>query len=253
MALRRKPSLKKDLLEAARQAQREAGRQREQYRVDQEQYTAVPAELAGDRLADDRLLALLERQRQLHPEDAFAVWWEALPENRRLRLAGIEPDVTSLTPAEKAAVLENLRRRLQEGQQPPPLPPRGEAPIAPPSLKGRAAILQPLQNQAREAGCATRSCGSDGRPSAATRLTLDDLALAVTLNGVKHRVADPRAYAVYKAIAEKDAPTITKNRIRTKVKGVRGQKTIPRLIASLPPALQQTVKWDTNGYWIVLP
>jgi hypothetical protein len=90
-------------------------------------------------------------------------------------------------------------------------------------------------------------------PPPETRLAFDDATLTVALDGTRHRVEDPRAYAVYKAIAKRDAPTITKIGIQAKVRGVKGQKTIPGLIDALPPALRQTVNRDTTGYWIVLP
>jgi hypothetical protein len=92
-----------------------------------------------------------------------------------------------------------------------------------------------------------------GLAGTSARLVFDDATLTITLDGVGHRIEDPKAYEVFKAIAERDAPTINKTGIRKEVKGVNGQKTIPRLIADLPPALRQVVKCNTTGYWIVLP
>jgi hypothetical protein len=90
-------------------------------------------------------------------------------------------------------------------------------------------------------------------PPAGGRLAFDDETLTVTLDGRKHKVDDPKAYHVYKAIARRDTSAITKTQVQSKVKGVAGQKTIPALIKSLPLALKQTVKVDTRGYWHELP
>jgi hypothetical protein len=93
----------------------------------------------------------------------------------------------------------------------------------------------------------------DGNSRSPARVTLDDDSLTVTLDGTPYKVPDPAAYAVYKAILQRDRPRITKAGIRGKVKGVKGQKTIPRLIETLPKALQDTVRWNTHGFWHELP
>jgi hypothetical protein len=85
------------------------------------------------------------------------------------------------------------------------------------------------------------------------RLTFDDDTLTVVLDGKRHKIDDSQAYAVYKSIAQRDTPTITKRGIRSRVRGVRGQKTIPRLLGALPRVLHQTVQVSTKGYWLVLP
>jgi hypothetical protein len=90
-------------------------------------------------------------------------------------------------------------------------------------------------------------------PNRDERLTFDDNTLTVTLDGTPHRIKDPKAYAVFKTICARDTSTITKMQIRVRVKGVAGRKTIPHLIGTLPPTLQQTVKVGTRGYWTELP
>jgi hypothetical protein len=85
------------------------------------------------------------------------------------------------------------------------------------------------------------------------RLAFDDDTLTVTLDGTPHRVLEPRAYAVYKAIVRRQGPTITKAEIRAKIKGLSGQKTIPGLIKILPEPLRKTVSNCNKGYHTVLP
>jgi hypothetical protein len=94
--------------------------------------------------------------------------------------------------------------------------------------------------------------GPNDRPPG-KRLTFDDDTHTVTLDGTAHRIDNPKAYAVYKAIVQRETPTIRKAEISDKVKGVSGKKTIPSLIDTLPPALRKTVKRDTTGYWHELP
>jgi hypothetical protein len=117
------------------------------------------------------------------------------------------------------------------------------------------ALLEDLVGAARmvyEAGLGRQGLHTSEEPK--QRLVFDDHTHTVTLDGTPHKVDDPKAYAVYKAICRRgDAPTITKAQIRVQVKGVGGQKTIPNLIDTLPLALHQTVKRNTNGYWHELP
>jgi hypothetical protein len=113
-------------------------------------------------------------------------------------------------------------------------PPRFVPPIGP----SISELLQPL--------LAPPVAPAAGPPQ---RLAFDDDTHTVTLDGTPYEIADPQAYAVYKAIVGRDGCTITKAQIRARVKGVEGQKTISRLIKTLPLALQQTVKRSTKGYW----
>jgi hypothetical protein len=91
-------------------------------------------------------------------------------------------------------------------------------------------------------------------PPQLDRLTFDDDTLTVTLDGTRYKVDNPKAYEVYKVIVRRDDNSpITKPKIRAKVKQVAGQKTIPNLLDTLPPALRRTVRVDTRGYWRELP
>jgi hypothetical protein len=93
-------------------------------------------------------------------------------------------------------------------------------------------------------------------PAKAQRLLFDDVNHTITLDGVSHHVAEPKAYSVYKAIAQRPANMayITKKNIRLGIKGVAGQKTIPNLIKTLPHSLRKTVRpCPSRGYCIELP
>jgi hypothetical protein len=94
----------------------------------------------------------------------------------------------------------------------------------------------------------------DGTAEAeARRLAFDDDTHTVTLDGVPHKVSDPKAYEVYKTICRRDGATITKREIGGKVKRVAGAKAIPKLIAALPAAVRRTVRSGPAGYWHDLP
>jgi hypothetical protein len=68
----------------------------------------------------------------------------------------------------------------------------------------------------------------------ANRLRLDDETRTVFLDGAQYPVGDSKAYSVYKAIASKKGDPITKTEIGQSVRGVQGEKTIPRLLSKLP-------------------
>jgi hypothetical protein len=90
-------------------------------------------------------------------------------------------------------------------------------------------------------------------PVPETRLSFDDDTLTVTLDGTPHKVEDPKAYEVFKVIVGRESATITKMVIRSRVRGVSGQKTIPNLLKTLPRTLRNTVRVSTRGYWHQLP
>jgi hypothetical protein len=117
-------------------------------------------------------------------------------------------------------------------------------------LAGSADYLRAVVAEARQVYEAEPS---DRTPCPAPRLVFDDTTHTVTLDGEGHHVANPKAYAVYKAIAGRDTTTITKAKIRGKVTGVNEEKTIPNLIKKLPRVLRNTVKVSNNGYWHELP
>jgi hypothetical protein len=89
-------------------------------------------------------------------------------------------------------------------------------------------------------------------PAGHDRLRFDDLTQTVWLDGAPHAVADPKAYAVYLAIAADCPQPITKARLQAKVRGCSGEKKIPALLTGLPDALSQTIHVGTNGYWLNL-
>jgi hypothetical protein len=94
------------------------------------------------------------------------------------------------------------------------------------------------------------------RPAVAVRLSFDDAAWAVTLDGKRIVVDNPKAYQLYKAIAEATEP-LTKPRLRTvlkgKVSGLGGDHTIPRLLKKLPAPLWATLSRTTSGCSARLP
>jgi hypothetical protein len=104
--------------------------------------------------------------------------------------------------------------------------------------------------------CIATLDGATSGLAAPPRLVFDDAAHTVTLDGVPHQVQEPKAYAVYKVIAQPpaDMPYIPKAKIRSLVRGVAGQKTIPRLIKTLPNSLRTTVRpCSGRGYCVALP
>jgi hypothetical protein len=89
--------------------------------------------------------------------------------------------------------------------------------------------------------------------NAAPRLEFDVYSLVITLDGKDYAVNEPKAFAIYKALADAMPQVRTKRDIAGIVKGVGGDKTIPRLLAKLPDALHKTVKQTTAGYSLRLP
>jgi len=93
------------------------------------------------------------------------------------------------------------------------------------------------------------------------RLQFDDTALVVKIDGVSHKVEDPRSYRIYKAIAMAPLPPVTKDDIRQMLRpsssaddggprGLRGVKAIPNLLDSLPEAVRETINISPSGYWV---
>jgi hypothetical protein len=89
-------------------------------------------------------------------------------------------------------------------------------------------------------------------PKPPERLSFDHQTQTVTLDGVPHKVADPKAFAVYSVIANACPQPVTQAVIRSKVKGCRGDKKVRQLIDSLPGPLRATVSSGPNGYWLDL-
>jgi hypothetical protein len=92
----------------------------------------------------------------------------------------------------------------------------------------------------------------DAAASPPERLVFDDHTHTVTLDGKEYHIANPKAYAVYKAIVQRADATITKRDIRGKVQGVAGKRTVPSLLKTLPPALRKTIRCGPTGYCHVL-
>jgi hypothetical protein len=87
----------------------------------------------------------------------------------------------------------------------------------------------------------------------AERLRLDDQSLMVYLDGKAYSVDDPKAYAIYSAIARSSPNPITKRQLRKQVRAVRAPKTVPTLLKSLPAELYATVRVGNRGYLVCLP
>jgi hypothetical protein len=86
----------------------------------------------------------------------------------------------------------------------------------------------------------------------ADRLRFDQQTLTVFLDGRPIKVNNPKAFLLYKIIAENQGP-ITRSQIRTHGQHFKGDKTVPRLLKTLPPVLRHTVQSSRSGYWVVLP
>jgi hypothetical protein len=87
-----------------------------------------------------------------------------------------------------------------------------------------------------------------------SRLRFDDAALTVAIDdGSPIYVANPRAFKVFKTIAEASPNVINRKDIQVAVCGTKGDRTIRDLIDKLPQRLREAVKSDTTGYWLCLP
>jgi hypothetical protein len=84
------------------------------------------------------------------------------------------------------------------------------------------------------------------------RLIYDDYTSTVTVDGVDYKVEDRKVYALYQTIAKSKTP-LTKALLAQELPGLKGDKTIPRLLDKLPEALRETVKGGLHGYWVELP
>jgi hypothetical protein len=103
--------------------------------------------------------------------------------------------------------------------------------------------------RAREAAKSPQPAGP-AAPSG--RLTLDPLTHTVTLDGVEHKVDDPKAFAVYQVIAGACPQPVTRAGIRGQVRGCHGTRKVRDLLDSLPGPLRGTVCSGRNGYWLDL-
>jgi hypothetical protein len=83
-------------------------------------------------------------------------------------------------------------------------------------------------------------------------LQFDTATQTVTLDGTVHDIADPKAFAVYKAIAKACPLPLTRTALQAQVAGCRGDKKIRHLLRQLPQQLGGTVHSGPNGYWLKL-
>ncbi len=90
----------------------------------------------------------------------------------------------------------------------------------------------------------------------ANRLQFDQFTLSVFLDGRKYAIQKPRTFELYCFIATRyfaSRRQISQAAIRAELLGFRGQKTIRRILDTLPAELRRTVRSDPNGFWVVLP
>jgi hypothetical protein len=86
------------------------------------------------------------------------------------------------------------------------------------------------------------------------RLEFDNLSLTVRIDGGRSiQVSNPRAYGGFRVIADANPNVVNRPHIQSAVRGTRGDRTIPNLIAELPPALRAAVQSNNTGYWLCLP
>lgn len=152
------------------------------------------------------------------------------------------------TPAQRAAALAALRDAYCPGvEKVVSVPSELPEDAAPAELK-RADLAGDLGPRARPGGHAGPWFALQLRrleqalSPACGRTSFDDDTRTVTLDGARFEVEDPKGYAVYRAIVERPNAFATKAEIGRAVKGVAGQKTIPRLVRALPEALRRTVR-----------
>src|SRR5262249_40940278 len=94
----------------------------------------------------------------------------------------------------------------------------------------------------------------DGQPEQAKRFRFDDASLVVSIDGGPPiQVENPKAYLLFKTVANASPRIITAHGIREKVAGLHGDKGIPRTRDELPEPLKSSLKSDTRGYWLRLP
>jgi hypothetical protein len=116
----------------------------------------------------------------------------------------------------------------------------------------------PTNDQLHEAGALVaghlgllREVVSAGAKEIPPRLAFDPQSQTVTLDGKEYAVADPRAFRVYRVIAEAQDPPVTNAEIQRAVRGLEGRKAVRRRLNLLPAALRATVRTTTKGHrWL---
>jgi hypothetical protein len=130
-------------------------------------------------------------------------------------------------------------------------------------LPDRAVVGADLEAAVAVAAVAARTrrapAGGDNKandppPKNVGRLQFDDASLTVRIDGgAPIRAKNPRAYQIFKAIAQASPDVINRIDIRQAVCGTKGDKTIRHLIDGLPRPLRDAVESDTTGFWLRLP
>jgi hypothetical protein len=85
------------------------------------------------------------------------------------------------------------------------------------------------------------------------RLMFDAAALIVTLDGTAFHVPDPKAFSIFKLIADAAPATLTEMDIQRKVRGTKGRGAVRRRLKSLPAPLRDAIKGNNRGRWLCLP
>ena len=85
-----------------------------------------------------------------------------------------------------------------------------------------------------------------------SRLRFDEQTLTAVLDERSYSFENPKAFLLYRLIAEKGQP-ITRAEIRKTQKGLRRDKTIPNLLRLLHVCLRHTLKSSPAGHWLHLP
>jgi hypothetical protein len=120
----------------------------------------------------------------------------------------------------------------------------------PPAITVKAVSQRSGDDQVAPPG--TGKGDTDGAAPGKERLHFDPQTQTITLDGTPHKIMDPKAFAVYKAIASSCPEPVTKATLQDRVAGCRGDKKIRQLLNGLPKQLLDTVPSGPNGYWLHL-
>jgi hypothetical protein len=91
-------------------------------------------------------------------------------------------------------------------------------------------------------------------PPEVLRLRFDDASLTVVIDdGKPIGVKDPKAYQIFKVIANAAPNIVPRKTIQNTVAATRGDRTIRKLLLSLPEPLRTAWKNTTRGYYLRLP
>lgn len=85
------------------------------------------------------------------------------------------------------------------------------------------------------------------------RLAFDDLTHTVIFDGERITVSEPKAFALFRAVAAENGQRITRIKLRERVPGLKGDKTIPNVRDTLPAVLAGLIRTDNRGMWLSLP